>query len=98
MPFQKGQSGNPQGRPNERPWRDMLMLALNERTGEGKADPKKLRRVAEAVVDAAMKGDMQAAKEIGDRLDGKPSQAITGPDGGSLLQSLTVTYVSPKSD
>lgn len=51
-----------------------MRLAVND--GEG--DAKKLRRLAVAVVDAAIAGDMQAAKEIGDRLDGKPIQAIVG--------------------
>jgi hypothetical protein len=65
-----GRSGPKQ----EKPWRDALRLAVNE--GEG--DAKKLRRLAVAVVDAAIAGDMQAAKEIGDRLDGKPAQPLTG--------------------
>jgi len=51
-----------------------LQLAAND------IDPvtkkKKLRRIAQALVDAAIAGDVQAAKEIGDRLDGKVSQAI----------------------
>lgn len=59
---------------NEKPWREALQLAANE------IDPatkhRKLRRIAQAVVDAAIAGDMQAAKEIGDRLDGKPRQEI----------------------
>lgn len=50
------------------------MLAVNEL--DPKDNAKKLRKIAQAVVDAAIAGDMQAAKEIGDRLDGKPSQSV----------------------
>lgn len=61
---------------NEKPWREALQLAAND------IDPvtkqKKLRRVAQALVDAAMAGDVQAAKELGDRLDGKATQPLTG--------------------
>ena len=96
MSFQKGQSGNPGGRPAERPWRDALMLALKERTGKAKTDPQRLRKVAEAVVAAAIDGDMQAAREIGDRLDGKATQVMAGDaDGGPVKHSVEVTFVKP---
>jgi hypothetical protein len=36
------------------------------------------------LVTAAEQGDIAAMKEIGDRLDGKPAQAITGEGGGAL--------------
>jgi hypothetical protein len=74
MGFQKGNRANPGGRRAEKPWREALELVLNEKTPEGL---KKLRKVAEAVVKAAMDGDMQAANIIGDRLDGKPQQGVT---------------------
>ena len=59
---------------SEKPWREALQLAANEIDKVTKQ--KKLRRIAQAVVDAAMAGDMVAAKEVGDRLDGKPRQEI----------------------
>ena len=36
-------------------------------------------------------GDMQAIKEIGDRLDGKPKQQVeaSGPGGGAIQISVT---------
>ena len=37
-----------------------------------------LTRVAEQVVEEALAGDRDAWKEIGDRMDGKPAQAIVG--------------------
>jgi hypothetical protein len=76
MPFVKGQSGNPGGRPKEKPWAEALRMALAESDNE--SGKKKLRLLAEAVVQKGLEGDIQAAKEIGDRLDGKAPQAITG--------------------
>jgi hypothetical protein len=46
-------------------------------------DHKALRRVAKALITKASDGDVSAIKEIGDRLDGRPTQAteISGPAG-----------------
>ena len=85
MPFEKGQSGNPGGRPKERPWRDALALVANEMAEK---DKKRLRKIAEACFEAASKGDVSAMREIGDRLDGKPTQAIEGGDGGPVRFSF----------
>lgn len=60
------------GPKREKPWRDMLMLAVNEADG----DRKKLRKLADALVEKALEGDVSAIKEIGDRIDGKPKQQI----------------------
>ncbi len=40
----------------------------------------KLRKIAEKLVENAMDGDIQAIKEVADRLDGKASQAIIGDE------------------
>jgi hypothetical protein len=58
-----------------KPWADAIRRALarRERTGSG-AD---LNRLAEALLDRAAEGDLTALRELGDRLDGKPAQAIT---------------------
>lgn len=45
-------------------------------------NPRKLRKIAEALYDKAVEGDVQAIKEIGDRLDGKVPQGIIGGDDG----------------
>ncbi len=44
----------------------------------------KLDRIAASLVQQACDGDVPAIKEIGDRLDGKVPQAVTGGDGGPL--------------
>lgn len=44
--------------------------------------------IAERLIDAASEGDMVALKELGDRLDGKPVQAIDADIRGNLTQTL----------
>lgn len=73
MPFEKGQSGNPKGRPKDKPFSDMLRIAIKEASAEGGT---KLRAVADVLVNEAIKGNVQAIKELADRLDGKPAQAL----------------------
>jgi hypothetical protein len=85
MPFQKGQSGNPTGRPKEQAWRDALRIAVKEAMADG---TPKLRALADKTVALALDGDMHAIKEIGDRLDGKPAQAITSEDGGAFTINI----------
>lgn len=68
MAWEKGKSGNPHGRAKDKHWRDALLLAIG---GDNRA---RLRTIAEKVITLAEQGDMQAIKEIGDRLDGKPAQ------------------------
>ena len=64
----KGRSGTNKGK--DKPWADALRLAvMSEDNGI-----RKLRAIAEKCAQSAMSGDMQAIKEIGDRLDGKPAQ------------------------
>jgi len=60
-------------------WQKALERAL-ARAGDGDVDSG-LNPIADQVVSAAMAGDRDAWREIGDRLDGKPAQAIIGdPD------------------
>lgn len=77
MAFEKGQSGNPQGRAKDKPFRDALRMEL---AALGEDDPKTLRGLARKLLASAAEGDntLAAIKEIADRLDGKPAQAIIG--------------------
>jgi hypothetical protein len=65
-----------------KPWAEALNRALLAEDG------KKLRSLAEKLIERAEGGDISALKEIGDRMDGKAAQAITGPDGEPLLGPL----------
>ena len=57
----------------DKPFRDALRLAVNE----CQDDKKKLRAIAEQLVERAISGDVQAIKEVADRLDGRSPQALT---------------------
>jgi hypothetical protein len=87
MAFKPGQSGNPGGRVKDKLWREALLIAVN-RVDDGDPRPR-LARIAEAVARQALGGDMQAVKEIGDRLDGKAPQPIEG--GDTPIQFATVS-------
>lgn len=80
---------------NGKRWSDAVRRAI--RTKYGKGLDESLADLAAKLVDAADGGDLQALKEIGDRIDGKPAQAIavTGEDGGPVRTSLTVEFVGP---
>lgn len=65
-------------------WSEAIRMAvMREDEIDGKK-VKRLRIVADKIVELAMTGDIAAMKEIGDRLDGKPAQAHTGADGGAI--------------
>lgn len=56
-----------------------------------------LRKVAEVVVQKALAGDKDAVREIGDRLDGKPSQAIIGQiDSNVTVEIVRFAGANPK--
>ena len=57
-----------------RPWRDAIDRALETR---GRYDRKlALDALAEKLLAKCDEGDMSALRELGDRLDGKPAQAV----------------------
>jgi len=78
MPFKKGQSGNPGGRPKEKLFTDALRMEIKAAGG----DHKRLRKIADALLQKAESGDIQAIREVADRLDGKAPQAIEHQDDG----------------
>lgn len=51
-------------------------------------DSKKLRQMADTLIEIAIAGDVQAIKEIGDRIDGKAVQAITGELTGDITVEI----------
>lgn len=76
-------------------WTAALRIAVNEAAEDGNG--KKLRAMADKVVQLALEGDMQAIKEIGDRLEGKPAQRteIVG-EGGGPVQTIDLSKLSDK--
>ena len=83
--------------PKEKSFANMLRIAIAE-AGEG--GNTKLREVADALVTKAIAGDVQAIKEVADRLDGKVPQAIVGDDehdAVSLVHRIERIIVRPNA-
>lgn len=76
-------AGRPRSARTDRIWSVALRRAALEHV-DGKKGLKKIDAAAKAVVAAMIGGDISASKEFGDRMEGKPAQAITGEDGGPL--------------
>lgn len=92
MTFHPGKSGNPGGRPKSKPFKEaLLMEALSAERGEDCIAKKgSLRWNARKLLEL---GEVSAIREIADRLDGKVTQAISGPDGGPI-QTVDLTGLS----
>jgi len=63
---------NPRGQQRDKPFRDALRMEL----AAAGTDHKALRSISRALIGKAAEGDVQAAKEIRDTLDGKPAQSV----------------------
>ena len=76
MPFGTGRAGSKQ----EKPWRHAIQKASRELVEvevNGKAKKiRALNAMASKMFKKAIGGDVAAAKECGDRLDGKPVQGL----------------------
>lgn len=70
--------GNTNSSKNNRLWANTIKRALAQGDGET------LRRIADKLLEKASEGDLQAIKELGNRLDGMPTQEHTGADGNPL--------------
>ena len=87
--------GAPKGNNNAakgRVWSDAVKRALERRT-TSKQKVAEIDRIADALLDKCLEGDMIAIKEFGDRLDGKPMQSVT-MDAGSNLASILSAMVN----
>ena len=80
---------NPRGQQRDKIYREALRLELADMS-EG-VDLKKLRQIARAHIEKAASGDMQAIKELADRLDGKPAQILdlSDPDSNPIKKIVT---------
>ncbi len=72
---------NPRGQQRDKPFRDAIRMeaALAETGVLSPAKPGSLRYIARQLLIRAGE-ETQAASQVGDRLDGKPAQAIVGGD------------------
>jgi hypothetical protein len=90
--FKKGQSGNPGGRPREKPFRDALLMEI----AKGRDNLTVLRKVARALVRKGCKEDVAAIREIANRLDGPPeAPSDVSVSVGGRTTAIEVTFVEP---
>ena len=61
--------------------REALLLSLQREQGKRLKSRRRLQMVADALVDAAIKGEMAALREVFQRVDGKISEAQRGGEG-----------------
>lgn len=80
MAFQKGQSGNPGGRPKE----DAEVKALARACG-----PEAIDKLVELMRGDDRRTALAAAQALLDRGYGKPAQAIVGDEGGPVEFAVT---------
>lgn len=94
MVWQPGQSGNPDGGRKAKLWRDAIARAIKRRE---ETDPLALEKLADKLIVKVEDGDIAAIKEFGDRLDGKPAQAIIGGDDDDpAIKTITrIEIVAP---
>lgn len=65
---------NPKGSKSDKIWRDAIMRAVRRASKGSKT--QHLEKLADKLVAQGLKGETSALREIGDRLDGKPTQGI----------------------
>src|SRR5256885_336002 len=88
MPFQKGQSGNPAGRPRSEasitPW--IRRLLAEKRAGRTRAE-----HIASKILELAEDGDPNALRMVLERIDGKVVQPV------EQTGTLTVEHVDHRT-
>lgn len=70
------------GQKSDKLWRDAIHRAVKRVEKGDKSKTKRLELLADKLVACGLAGDVSALREIGDRLDGKSVQPVSGvPDG-----------------
>lgn len=97
-PFEKGKSGNPNGRPKgQRNYATIYRAALEKIGKTRDMTPEEIEELMEVTgLEKALSGDLGFQKDIKDRLHGKPPQSLelSGKDGGDIPIAITVRYES----
>jgi ankyrin repeat protein len=89
-------AGAPLGNTNAKkakPWAAAIERALEKRSRVKQLES--LDELAETFLSACDAGDLAALKELGDRLDGKANQSISGPDGTAIPVGIKVSFERP---
>lgn len=86
--------GAPVGNQNAargRQWRAAIERALDKRGGFDRTQA--LDAIAEKLLAACDEGDIAALRELGDRLEGKPAQAIIGDPDNPQQHAHTFSWL-----
>ena len=91
MPWQPGQSGNPEGgRLKARRFAAILDRALTQEDLKAEEDHR-IRQGIEKLLDKVAAGDLPAIQALADRTDGKPAQTLLG-GGDDGEHEVTITW------
>ena len=103
-PWKPGESGNLSGRPKRKPLTDAYAALLDKPITPDMARQLKLDEsttyaqvIAMSLVREAVKGKVQAAAEVADRVEGKITQPVSGPDGGPM-QVVVVKHIGSNGE
>lgn len=79
------------GPKSDKLWSDAVRIAAlrMDDDGTGKKQ-KRINIIADNLMRAAMAGDIQAIKEVGDRIDGKPKQQLIHDGGENPIKTEDV--------
>ena len=95
MPSIGGQIGN-KNNAKGKDWQDALRKAMIQYESADVPQGQALFKIATKVVQQALEGDPTAWQEIGNRLDGKPAQALqlSSDDDKPLFQAIKMVIVA----
>lgn len=97
--FQPGTSGNYNGRPKETEQTKLIRKARKEFIAEYKQGlAEALPNLQPILIAKALEGDMQAIKELNDRVMGKPEQSIDATSGGEKLSFNVISFKDATDD
>lgn len=89
MAFQPGVSGNPGGRPKRKVWTEAIKEAIEKIDTIDPEQRPRIKLLAEALVAAGLAGEVQALREIGDRVEGKVPNPVVGDSEGDPINVVT---------
>lgn len=85
------------GQKSEKFWADAVRRAVNRRMENVEGRPKKLEALADKLVAAGLNGEIAALKEIGDRIDGRPTMAVDHSSTDGTMSPVNMTEDQAKS-
>lgn len=91
-------AGKSKGSKPDKIIRDALILELNRMDDEDGKKVKKVNRLVHKLVAAGIDGKIDAIKEIFDRVEGRPSQAIIGDPEQPIIHRIERVIVQHAQD